>query len=62
MKYLLMCEGPNELEIIRILLEHDKLIFRSDDLLNRVLITQDRSRHQERSKRHSICIPERWLC
>ena len=36
MKYLLMCEGPNELEIIRILLEHDKLIFRSDDLLNLV--------------------------
>lgn len=36
MKYLVMCEGPNELEIIRILLEHDKLIFTSDDLLNLV--------------------------
>lgn len=36
MKYLVMCEGPNELEIIRILLEHDKLIFRNDDLLNLV--------------------------
>ena len=24
MKYLIMCEGPNELEIIRMLLEHDK--------------------------------------
>lgn len=23
MKYLIMCEGPNELEIIRILLEYD---------------------------------------
>ena len=31
MKYLIMCEGPNELEIIRMLLEHDKLIFTEDD-------------------------------
>lgn len=36
MKYLIMCEGPNELEIIRILLENDKLIFTEDDLLNLV--------------------------
>ena len=36
MNYLIMCEGPNELEIIRILLEHDKLIFTEDDLLNLV--------------------------
>ena len=34
MKYLIMCEGPNELAIIRMLLEHDKLIFTEDDLLN----------------------------
>ncbi len=34
MKYLLMCEGPNELEVIRMLLEHNKLIFTADDLLN----------------------------
>lgn len=34
MKYLIMCEGPNELAIIRMLLEHDKLIFSYDDLLN----------------------------
>ena len=27
MKYLIMCEGPNEFEIIRMLLEHDTLIF-----------------------------------
>ena len=27
MKYLIMCGGPNELEIIRMLLENDKLIF-----------------------------------
>ena len=33
MKYLVMCEGPNELEIIRMLLEHDKLIFTEDDRL-----------------------------
>ena len=33
MKYLVMCEGPNELEIIRMLLEHDKLVFSEDDLL-----------------------------
>ena len=31
-----MCEGPNELEIIRMLLENDKLIFTEDDLLNLV--------------------------
>lgn len=36
MKYLIMCEGPNELEIIRMLLEHDKLIFTEDDLVNLV--------------------------
>ena len=36
MKYLIMCEGPNELEIIKILLEHNKLIFTNDDLLNLV--------------------------
>ncbi len=36
MKYLIMCEGPNELEIIRILLEHNKLTFTEDDLLNLV--------------------------
>ena len=36
MKYLILCEGPNELEIIRMLLEHDKLIFTEDDLLNLV--------------------------
>ena len=36
MKYLIMCEGPNELEIIRMLLEHDKVIFTEDDLLNLV--------------------------
>lgn len=33
MKYLIMCEGPNEREIIRIMLEYDKLIFTEDDLL-----------------------------
>lgn len=36
MKYLMMCEGPNELEIIRMLLEHDRLIYTCDDLLNLV--------------------------
>lgn len=36
MKYLIMCEGPNELEIIRMLLEYDKLVFTEDDLLNLV--------------------------
>lgn len=33
MKLLIMCEGPNEREIIRILLEHDRLLFTEDDLL-----------------------------
>lgn len=36
MKYLIMCEGSNELEVIKMLLEHDKLIFTNDDLLNLV--------------------------
>lgn len=36
MKYLIMCEGSNELEIIRMLLEHDKMVFTEDDLLNLV--------------------------
>jgi hypothetical protein len=33
MKYLIMCEGPNELEIIKILLRHDCLKLTEDDLL-----------------------------
>ncbi len=33
MKRLIMCEGPNELEIMRILLEHNKLIFGEDELI-----------------------------
>lgn len=36
MKYLIMCEGPNELEVIKILLEHDCLKISADDLLNLV--------------------------
>lgn len=34
MKILIMCEGPNELEVIRMLLEHGCLSFTRDDLLN----------------------------
>lgn len=33
MKYLIMCEGPNELEIIKILLENHLFLFTEDDLL-----------------------------
>lgn len=33
MKRLIMCESPNELEIMRILLAHDKLTFGEDDLI-----------------------------
>jgi len=33
MKRLILCEGPNELEIIRILLRYDRLVFSEDDLL-----------------------------
>ena len=33
MKRLIMCEGPNELAVINILLENDALIFTEDDLL-----------------------------
>lgn len=36
MKYLIMCEGPNELEVIRILLRHNCLKFTEDDLLGLV--------------------------
>ncbi|MDD3186652.1 MAG: GNAT family acetyltransferase [Anaerostipes sp.] len=36
MKLLIMCEGPNELEIVRILLRNDLLVFSEDDLLNLV--------------------------
>lgn len=36
MKYLVMCEGPNELEIIRILLAHDCLVISEDELLGLV--------------------------
>ena len=33
MKRLIMCEGPNELKVMNILLENDVLIFTEDDLL-----------------------------
>lgn len=33
MKYLVMCEGSNELEVVRILLANNRLIFGEDDLL-----------------------------
>ena len=33
MKRLIMCEGPNELEIMQILLANDKLIFSEDELI-----------------------------
>ena len=33
MKRLIMCEGPNELTLISILLENDALVFSEDDLL-----------------------------
>lgn len=36
MKLLIMCGGPNELKIINILLENEKLVFSSDDLLGLV--------------------------
>lgn len=35
-KLLIMCEGPNELEVVKMLLEHGKFYFNSDDLLNLV--------------------------
>ena len=34
MKYLIMCEGTNEKTIIELLLEHNKLAFTQDDLIN----------------------------
>ena len=36
MKYLIMCEGANELEVIRILLRHHCLKYTEDDLLGLV--------------------------
>lgn len=34
MKLLIMCEGPNELKLIELLLDNDKLKFDRDDLLD----------------------------
>lgn len=36
MKLLIMCEGPNELAVVRILLRNNCLKFTNDDLLNLV--------------------------
>lgn len=49
MKHLIMCEVPNELEIIRMLLEHDKLIFTEDDLLVNMIkrYKQLKGKHQK---------------
>lgn len=35
MKYLIMCEGPNEKRLIELLLEHNKLSISYDDLVGR---------------------------
>ena len=35
MKYLIMCEGPNEKKIMDILIENNKLIVVPDDLVGR---------------------------
>ena len=35
-KILVLCEGPNEMKIIDLLLEHDKLIFNKEDLVGLV--------------------------
>ena len=35
MKILIMCEGPNELKIVNLLLDNSKLKFTRDDLLDR---------------------------
>lgn len=32
MKLLIMCEGPNELEVVKILLAHQKFTFTENDL------------------------------
>ncbi len=34
MKILIMCEGPNELKVINLLLDANKLVFNRDDLLD----------------------------
>lgn len=36
MKLLILCEGPNELKVIKILLEYGQLIYTEDDLLGLV--------------------------
>ena len=36
MKLLIMCEGPNELAVINLLLEHDRFTFTRDDLVGLV--------------------------
>ena len=33
-KILIMCEGPNELKVVNLLLDHGKLKFSRDDLLD----------------------------
>lgn len=34
MKYLVLCEGTNEKQVLELLLENDKLIFKKDELIN----------------------------
>lgn len=36
MKLLIMCEGPNELAVVNLLLEHDRFSFTREELLNLV--------------------------
>lgn len=36
MKLLIMCEGPNELEVVKLLLESDRFTFTRDDLVGLV--------------------------
>ena len=42
MKLLILCEGPNELAVVQMLLDADCFVFSRDDLLDCVLIMRGR--------------------
>lgn len=58
MKLLIMCEGPNELKVINILLENQKLKFSSDDLLG---LVPYHARQIKSSAAVTATAPHRWL-
>lgn len=60
MKLLVMCEGPNELEIMKILLRHRCLKFTNDDLLKEFDKVKSKKKPKQFAKEKIKCNRKRY--